>query len=113
MALLVTTPAGDALSGGLGRAARELRAAVIAADHTGAELALAHYIETLQQVWEALPEQERSGSALPARVRELLAWTREMTIIQRALTADQLGVVQKASRYQRPANSHSGLQVRG
>jgi hypothetical protein len=113
MALLATTPAGDDLSGGLERASRELRAAVIAADHTGAELALAHYIETLRQVWEAAPEQERSGSALPVRVRELLAWTREMTIIQRALTADQLRVLQKASYYERPANSHGGLQVRG
>jgi hypothetical protein len=112
MAPLVTTT-GDDLSSGLERAARELRAAVIAADHAGAELALTHYVERLRQVWEAVPEQERSGSALPARVRELLAWTREMTIIERALTAEQLRVLQKASCYQRPENSHGGLQVKG
>jgi len=110
---LLATPAGDDLSDSLEHASRELRAAVIAADHSGAELALSRYIETLRQVWEALPEQERGGSALPARVGELLAWTREMTIIQRALMADQLRVLEKASRYHRPASWSGGLQVRG
>jgi hypothetical protein len=101
------------LSGDLDSASRELRAAVIAADHAGAELAVSHYVETLRLVWEVMPEQERRASVLPARARELLAWARGMTIIQRALTADQLGILEKASRYHGDANSHGGVQVRG
>jgi len=104
---------GDDLVGDLERASRELRAAVIGADHTGAEVALTDFIETLQQVWEGLPAHQRANSPLPARVRELLAWTREMTIIQRALAADQLRVLQKAILYQGSATSLGGLQVRG
>ena len=113
MAQSATTRTADALTSPLERASRDLRAAVIAADHAGAKVAVSNYVEALRQVWEALPEQDRAVSALPGRVRELLCWAREMTIIQRSLTADQLRILEKASRYQGAANLRGGLQVRG
>ena len=113
MAPLVTAPPDDPLTGALDRAARELRAAVIAAEHAVAEQAVGRYFEALRQVWETLPEQKRTTSALPARARELLGWARQMTIIQRTLAADQIRVLHKASRYHGPAMPGRGLQVRG
>lgn len=95
------------------QASRQLRAAVIAADHAGAERASSSYVEALQKLWEALPEQERAGSPIPARTRELLAWAREMTLIQRNLAADQHAVLQKASRYYACASGYTSLQVKG
>jgi hypothetical protein len=101
------------LTRGVDQASRELRAAVIAVDHAGAERAAAHYVEALQKLWESLPEQERAVSPVPSTAREILAWAREMTILQRTLTADQLRILQKASRYQDAASRHCGLQVNG
>lgn len=95
------------------QASRDLREAVIAADHSRAERASSRYVGALQKLWEALPDQERAASVIPARASELLAWAREMAIIQRALTADQLSVLQKASRYQNATGSYIGLQVKG
>ncbi len=103
----------DDLRAVLERAARELRAAVIAADHARAEGAVHRYIEAVRQNWEALPDQERGNSSIPARACELLAWARQMTLIQRNLAADQYGVVQKASRYHSAVSRHPGLQVKG
>ncbi len=101
------------MSGSLERAAREVRAAVIAADHARAEGAVHRYVEAVRQNWKALPEPERAVSAIPARACELLAWARQMTLIQRNLTADQHRVVQKASRYHHAVGRHQGLQVKG
>ena len=103
----------DGLRAVLERAARELRAAVIAADHNRAEGAVHRYVEAVRQSWEALPEEERVSSSIPARACELLAWARQMTLIQRNLAADQHGVVQKASRYHSAVSRHAGLQVKG
>src|SRR5579862_9557766 len=113
MALSATTRTANDLTSSLERASRGLRAAVIAADHAGAKVAVSNYVEALWQVWAALPEQERAVSALPGSVRELLSWAREMTIIQRSLMADQLRILEKASRYEGAVNLRGGLQVRG
>jgi len=110
---LLASPADNDLSGSLERASLELRAAVIAADHARAERAVTHYVEAVQQFWEALPEQERFSSQIPARTRELLAWAREMALIQRNLAADQYAVLQKARRYHGAATMSGGLQVKG
>lgn len=87
------------MNGNLDRAGRELRAAVLAVDHARAEGAVHRYVEAVRESWEALPEQERGGSSIPSNACELLAWARQMTLIQRSLAADQCSVVQKASRY--------------
>ena len=114
MAQSVTIPpAGDDLNGNLERAGRELRAAVIAVDHARAEGAVHRYVEAVRQSWEALPDRERGRSSIPARACELLAWARQMTLIQRNLAADQYCVVQKANRYHSAVSRHSGLQVKG
>jgi hypothetical protein len=101
------------LSGSLERASLELLAAVIAADHPRAERAVSHYVEAVRQVWEALPEQKRASSQTPARSRELLAWAREMALIQRNLAADQYVALQKARRYHGASTVAGGLQVKG
>ena len=113
MARLVQDPVGDDLREGLEAASRELRAAVIAVDHVRAEASVHRYIDVVRQRWETLPQQERAVSAIPARARELLAWARQMTLIQRNLARDQYGVLQKAGRYHGAASSHGGLQVKG
>ena len=92
---------------------RELKAAVIAADHAGAARAMESYVEAVRNYWESLSEQERTDSPAPARAAELLGWAREMTIIQRSLAADQLSILHKASRYETASGSRAGLQVKG
>jgi phage/plasmid-associated DNA primase len=111
--LALTPPAVSDLSGSLDRASRELRAAVIAADHARAERAVSDYVEAVRQVWEALSEEERATSQIPARTRELLAWAREMALIQRNLAADQYAALQKARHYHGAATVSGGLQVKG
>lgn len=80
--------------------ARELRAAVLAGDHVRAERLVLDYGEALRAFWGSLAEEERAASNLPGQVRELLEWTREMTLVQRALTAQHLEIVETASRYE-------------
>ena len=92
---------------------RELKATVISGNHAGAERAMESYVEAVRNYWEALSEQERAGSPVPARASELLGWAREMTIIQRSLAADQLSILHKASRYEIAGGSRAGLQVKG
>jgi hypothetical protein len=79
--------------------ASQLRAAVLAGDHGQAERLVQEYSGALQVFWRALPEAERTASPVPAQVRELLGWAREMTLVQRALTARHLEIVETASRY--------------
>ena len=98
---------------GVEQGSRELRAAVIAADHAAAERAACRYVEALQKLWESLPAQERAVSKVPDTARELLGWAREMTLIQRNLAADQLAALQKASRYHGVANCLGALQLKG
>lgn len=113
MAQLAINPAPDQLKGALERASSELRAAVISSDHVAAERALSCFAEALRNHWESLPPNERIASQIPARTRELLAWTREMTLIQRNLAADQLAVLRKASRYHRALSSEGRLEIQG
>jgi hypothetical protein len=110
---LLASPADNDLTGSLERASLELRAAVIAADHARAERAVSGYVEAVQNVWESLPEQERGSSQIPSRTGELLAWAREMALIQRNLAADQYAALQKARRYHGTATMSGGLQVKG
>jgi hypothetical protein len=113
MAQLATARTDDDLNGDLERAGRELRAAVLAVDHARAEAAVHRYVKAVRQSWEALPEQEREISSIPARACELLAWARQMTLIQRNLAADQYRAVQKASRYRNAVTRRTSLHVKG
>ncbi|HUA20623.1 MAG TPA: hypothetical protein VMB25_17870 [Bryobacteraceae bacterium] len=80
--------------------ASELRAAVLAGDHARARRLVQDYAEALQELWRALPEAERAGSPIPSQARELLGWARDMTLVQRALAARHLAIVETASRYE-------------
>jgi hypothetical protein len=113
MAQSVPGLAANDLSGSLERASHELRAAVVAADHASAEHAVSAYVEAVRKVWETLPEQERGSSQIPSKTRELLAWAREMALIERNLAADQYAVLQKARRYHGASTMSGGLQVKG
>ncbi len=80
--------------------ARDLRAAVLANDHEKATRLTVEYTAAVREHWTTLSSQERDASPLPKQSLELLAWVREMTIMQQALAAQHLAVVEKASRYQ-------------
>jgi hypothetical protein len=80
--------------------ARELRAAVLASDHEKATRLTVEYSAALQQHWRMLSPFERAASPIPKQSRELLAWVREMTLMQQALAAQHLAAVEKRSRYQ-------------
>jgi len=79
---------------------RELRAAVLAGDHALAERRFCEYAQTVAQIWRALSESDRRASTLPQTVHELITWIRGMTIVQRAISAEQLAAVEQALRYQ-------------
>jgi histidinol dehydrogenase len=85
--------------------ARELRAAVLATDHSEASRLSTAYTEALRAHWTLLSEQERANSHLPKQSIELLTWAQEMTAMQRALAAEHLAIVEQASRY---GNARSG-----
>ena len=93
--------------------ALEFRSAVLAGDHVLAAQRVAQYAAAAAQFWQGLSEQDRAASELPAQARELLSWARGMTIVQRVITAEQLAVLEKASRYgaQPPATPVSTIQV--
>ena len=78
----------------------DLRAAVLAENHENAERLAAQYTDAVHQQWMLLPAGELAVSSLPKQSLELLTWVREMTIMQQALAAQHLAVVEKASRYQ-------------
>jgi hypothetical protein len=84
----------------LDKLSHEFRSAVLAGDHRGAEQIALQYVEALREVWESLPEGERAASLIPKQARELLAWARDVTVVQRALTHEQLAILEKACRYQ-------------
>ena len=109
---MATSPDSETRVPGLTERERELKAAVIAADHAQAERAVTDYVEELQRHWESLSETDRADSKVPKRSQELLAWAREMALIQRNLAADQHAALQKARRYH-GATCRSGLQVEG
>jgi hypothetical protein len=78
--------------------ARDLRAAVLAVNHEKATRVTLEYSEALRQYWMALSGDERAASSIPQQSRELLNWVREMTLMQQAMTAAQLAMVEKAGR---------------
>ena len=80
--------------------ARELRAAVLASDHQNANRLTEEYTEALREHWMTLSAQERADSTLPKQSLELLTWVRDMTLMQQALAAQHLALVEKAGRYQ-------------
>ncbi|HTS51086.1 MAG TPA: hypothetical protein VMH05_24235 [Bryobacteraceae bacterium] len=79
--------------------ALDLRTAVLAADHAGAQRLAAEYTKALTEFWEALPEPARVSSTLATQANELLTWARGMTIVQRAILGEQLAVLEKSMRY--------------
>jgi hypothetical protein len=80
--------------------ARELRAAVLAGDHAKATRLTVEYTAALREHWMTLSAEQRAASGLPKQSLELLGWVRDMTIMQQAMAAQHLAMVEKASRYQ-------------
>jgi hypothetical protein len=80
--------------------AHDLRAAVLANDHEKAARLTVAYTAALREHWTLLSTQERARSPLPKQSLELLQWAREMTIMQQALAARHLALVEEAGRYQ-------------
>jgi hypothetical protein len=78
--------------------AHELRAAVLGSDHEKADRFTVQYAEAVRQHWTTLSQEERSASALPKQSLELLRWAREMTLMQQAMAAGHLALVEKANR---------------
>jgi hypothetical protein len=78
--------------------ARELRSAVLAADHEAASRLTVEYTEALRKHWTVLSPQERASSSLPQQSRELLTWVRDMTLMQQAMAAQHLALAQNANR---------------
>lgn len=83
----------------LDKLARDLRSAVLAADHAGAQRLAAEYTKALAEFWETLPESARATCTLATQANELLTWARGMTIVQRAILGEQLAVLEKSIRY--------------
>jgi len=94
---------------------RELRAAVLGEDHVRTQQLVQEYTQALREFWSNVPEGDRAASEIPKIAQELLDWTRQMTLIQRALAVRQLSIIQKAGRYQAVggANPRAGVQLRG
>jgi hypothetical protein len=80
--------------------AHELRAAVLAGDHAKATRVSAEYVEALRRYWMTLAPVERAASELPKLSLELLAWAREVTIVQRAMAGEELRIAAQSRRYQ-------------
>jgi hypothetical protein len=76
----------------------ELRAAVLAGNHEKAERLAVEYAAALGRYWTLLSQQERAASPLRKQSLDLLAWAREMTIVQQAMAAEHLSMVDRASR---------------
>jgi hypothetical protein len=79
--------------------AHQLRAAVLANHHEKAMGLTLEYAEALSEHWNTLSPSERAGSPLPKLSLELLAWAREMTIMQRALAGEHVRSLDKILRY--------------
>lgn len=83
----------------LDKLAHEIRAAVLANDHADAARLTEAYVDALRDHWVTLERDERAASALPKLALELLAWAREMTILQRALAGEHVRALDKILRY--------------
>jgi hypothetical protein len=77
----------------LDKLSRDFRTAVLASDHDLALELAPEYAGALAELWESLPESERVAA------RELMVWAHQMTLLQRAIAAAQLAVIEKASHY--------------
>ena len=97
----------------LDKVAREFRSAVLAADHERAAELAAEYRSSVAELWQSLPESSRAKSTLPEQANELLNWARGMTIVQRAMLAEQLAVLEKSNRYrwERAVEHRSRIQI--
>ncbi len=83
----------------LDKLAQELRSAVLGGDHALAGELASEYSAALGGLWESLPERDRAVSLIPRQASELLTWAHRMTLVQRAIAAAQLAVIEKASHY--------------
>jgi hypothetical protein len=104
------------MSQALHKISRELRSALLGADHVLANRLVSEYTDALRELWESMPESERAASSIPREARELLTWARDMTVVRRAIDAAQLAVVQKASRYSAARSTETprpAVQFRG
>ena len=97
----------------LDKIAIAFRSAVLAADYALAERLAGEYRNALEDAWRTLPESGRETSSLPQQARENFTWARGMTIVQRAMLAEQLAVLEKTRRYaaDRGAGRRSTIQV--
>lgn len=93
----------------LDKLSRDLRSAVLGGDHVLATRLVSEYAGALCELWESLPETERPASSVPQQARELLTWAHEMTVVQRAMAAEQLAIIRKAGRYRLSRNPESNL----
>lgn len=80
--------------------ARQLRAGVLVGNHEDAARLTVEYSEALREHWLTLSNQERVNSPLPKQSLELLGWVRDMTLVQQAMAAQHLALVEKAQRNQ-------------
>jgi hypothetical protein len=104
------------MSKALDKLSLDLRSAILGGEHIRAGELARQYSGALLELWEALPASERAVSPVPRQARELIAWAHGMTVIQRALAADQLTVVQKARRYHAARSAQAPrpiVQLRG
>lgn len=85
----------------------------MAADYVLAGQFAADYREALIETWHSLPDSARAESSLPQQATEILTWARGMTIVHRAMLAEQLAALDKAIRYTSDATLHprSMIQV--
>jgi hypothetical protein len=83
----------------LHKISRDLRSALLGGDQLRANQLVSEYAGALREFWNSLPQSDRAASSIPRQAAELLTWARDMTVVRRAMTAEQLAVVQKASRY--------------
>jgi len=77
----------------------KFRSAVMAGDHALAGRLVEEYTVVLREVWMSLREEERAQSDLVDTAAELMGWARDLTVVQRALAAEQLAVIEKANHY--------------
>jgi hypothetical protein len=83
----------------LHKISRDLRSALLGGDQLRANQLVSEYAGELREFWNSLPESDRAASAIPQQAAELLTWARDMTVVRRAMAAEQLAVIEKASRY--------------
>ena len=78
---------------------RDLRAAVLGADHEQAARLAEEYTRAVQTQWEQMSDAERSASRLPKQAQELLTWARDVAAMHHAMAAQHLAALETAHRY--------------